>query len=391
MKTKLLSLLFLTVFFLGFTQHKTLSPKAEISIVTSGPGELLYEKFGHTAIRVKDPSTNTDILYNYGMFDFGAPNFYSNFTRGYMMYKLVKYPFHYSLRNSNQDERWVKQQVLNLNQEEKNAFYSFLETNALPKNAGYLYDPFFDNCATRPRDIIQDIIKENLISDKDVIIEKTLRSLMNEKINTNTWGSFGINLALGSRLDEKITLNESTYLPAYLFDLIATAKIKRGEKTVPLIKRTDELLKFETKTAKPDEISPFLVFSIFLVLTLLITFRDFKKKKRTKFLDFFIFFSSGIVGVLIIFLWFFTNHSTAPYNYNFLWAFAPNFILSFSLFKNRLKKWFTFYMAFLLILFLLMIVIWIIQIQVFTYPMIPLLGAVLVRYLFLYSFNKKAL
>ena len=103
-----------------------LSVYSEISIVTAGPGEELYEKFGHAAIRIKDPVLNLDLIYNYGVFDFNQPNFLLNFADGKMYYVLARYDFKYFLASYERDKRWVKQQVLALNQAEKQHFFFLL-------------------------------------------------------------------------------------------------------------------------------------------------------------------------------------------------------------------------------------------------------------------------
>ncbi|WP_408038102.1 lipoprotein N-acyltransferase Lnb domain-containing protein [Tenacibaculum amylolyticum] len=388
-KLRLLAfLLFLTQPF--FSQNIQLSVYSEISIITSGPGDNLYERFGHTAIRVKDPVLNLDVLYNYGIFDFNDPNFYTNFIKGYMNYKLARYPFHYALKSANQDERWVKQQVLNLTPKEKNEFFYFLENNAKPKNAGYLYDPFFDNCATRPRDIIVEVLKGRFILKEDFISKpKSLRTLMNEKIHTNSWGSFGINIALGNRLDKIATAQEYLYLPEYLFSALETSKIKRNNTEVNAISKTSILLDFKPKLSKADSLSPFLVFTILLIIVLIITYSNYKKGKRSRILDFFILFSTGLLGILILFLWFFTNHSTAPKNFNFLWGFAPNLIIAFLIVRNKVGKWIKYYIGLLLLFLILIPFIHVLGVQKFTFPIIPLVLLLLVRYLFLYTSFKK--
>ncbi|WP_075340889.1 lipoprotein N-acyltransferase Lnb domain-containing protein [Tenacibaculum agarivorans] len=382
---KLSFIVFITSLFFGFSQNVKLSNFSQISIITSGPGDNLYEKFGHTAIRIKDPVLNLDLLYNYGIFDFNDPNFYVNFVKGFMKYKLARYPFHYSLKSANQDERWVKEQVLNLTVDERNAFFMFLEINAQPKNASYFYDPFFDNCATRPKDIIKKEVLKNKIIFNDSILKtpKSLRTLMNEKIHPNTWGSFGINLALGSRLDKISSIEEYMYLPEYLYTIFSSSKINKEGKELPLISKTNELLKFEPKLPKSDVLSPFLIFSLLLVLTCLITFFDIKRNKRTKALDFSIFFISGLLGVLIVFLWFFTNHSTAPNNFNFLWALAPNLVIAFVMLKSSFNNWVKYYLIVLLLFLIVIPVISLIGIQKFTYPFYPILLLISIRYLYL--------
>ena len=382
-------LLLLLVTQFSFSQKVQLSVYSEISIITSAPGNNLYEKFGHTAIRVKDPLLNLDLLYNYGIFDFSDPNFYTNFVRGFMKYKLARYPFHYALKSAQEDERWVKQQVLNLNQQERTEFFYFLENNAKPENANYFYDPFFDNCATRPRDIVKSILKDRLTLNTDFASNpKSIRTLMNEKIHPNSWGSFGINIALGNRLDKIATPEEYLYLPEYLYLAYKDSKVSSGNVEEKLIKKETTLVGFENKEVLSDSFSPFLVFLILFILVGFITFRDYNKQQQSKILDFFLLFSSGLVGVLIVFLWFFTNHSTAPNNFNFLWGFAPNLIVAFFFLKKNQPNWLYNYLSFLAILLLLVPVIHFTGIQKFTYPIIPLIGLLLIRYVFLYKLGK---
>lgn len=381
--------LFLCCFsFLAYTQKPVqLSAFSEISVVTSGPGEALYEKFGHTAIRVKDPMLQLDLVYNYGIYDFDQPNFYLNFTKGFMKYKLARYPFHYAVKSAQEDKRWMKQQVLNLSSEEKNALFSFLEVNASPKNAGYLYDPFFNNCATKPRDIIHKILGKKVVWSTDFTSNASLRELMNTEIHKNTWGSLGINLALGSKLDKKATAFEYLYLPDYVFKALATSKILNNGKEENLVRKTQTILNFKEKELKSSVVSPFLVFSIVLIIGLFISYNDLKNNKRSKWFDFFLFLTIGIVGGLVLFLWFFTNHSTAPNNFNILWAFPLNLIVSFYVLKKKTPNWIKKYTLFLLGLLVLIPVVWFSKIQLFNYTLIPLFLLLGIRY-FLIGYKK---
>ncbi|CAL2102948.1 DUF4105 domain-containing protein [Tenacibaculum sp. 190130A14a] len=364
----------------------TLSNLSQISIITSGPGDQLYEKFGHTAIRVKDPILSLDLIYNYGMFDFNDANFYVNFTKGYMKYKLARYPFYIALKDNQKHQRWVKEQILNLNTEERNALFSFLENNALPENAGYFYDPFFDNCATKPRDILKEILgKKFLFSESFVESPNSLRQLMNIEIHPNTWASLGINIALGSKLDKTATPSEYLYLPDYVYTSIAQSAIKTSEGEKPLVLKENILLDFDEITPQSDSISPLLILSLLFIITVLITRKDLQNNKRTTWFDATLFFLTGLTGCLIVFLWFFTNHSTAPNNFNFLWAFAPNLFLFFIIKKGTPPKWTQKYMVVLLCLLAIIPVVWILGVQLFTYPMIPLFLLLGIRYWFLYK------
>jgi hypothetical protein len=248
-----------------------------------------------------------------------------------MVYSLARYEFKYFLASYKRDKRWVKQQVLNLTQTEKQAYFRYLEQNVLPKNAFYGYDPFYQNCATKLRDISATILG-NKITFNDSHLEKkrSLRQLMDREIPWNTWGSFGINLALGSKLDLKATSNEYMYLPDYVYDAFKNATIFEKNQPKAFVQKEETLLDYKELKQSISLLNPFLIFTIISCIGLLITFKDFKNYRRTKWLDFLLFFVTGLVGILILFLWFFTNHSTTPNNFNFLWAFAPNLIVAFS-------------------------------------------------------------
>lgn len=387
---------YLTLFFIFFIlniskaqQRIQLSAYAEVSVLTYGPGYALYEKFGHTAIRIKDPVLQLDLIYNYGFFDLTESNFYVNFTKGYMKYKLVRYYFPPSLKHYNDDNRWAKEQILNLTNEQKNSFFSYLENNALPKNASYFYDPFYNNCSTKPADIIKNVLGKNVIfKDSFVVKNLSIRELMNNEIHTNTWGSIGINIALGSKLDKIATSKEYLYLPDYVFKSLACSKVIKNGKEENLIVTTKNLLDYPEKELQSDTVSPFIIFFILLLVGLLITYKDFKNNSRSKWLDFLILFTTGLFGILIVFLWFFTNHSTAPNNFNILWGFAPNIIVSFLINKKKPPRWISKYLIFLLVLLVLIPIIWILRIQLFPKELICFIILVGIRYLYLLKFTK---
>ena len=379
---------FLFLFFfvtqLTFSQYKILSDKAEISIITTGPGIELYEGFGHSTIRIKD--ADFDTAYNYGIFDFNAPNFYLNFAKGNLLYKLASYPFHYFVREYQRDKRWIKEQVLNLNQTEKQQFFEYLEINSKPENATYLYDPFFNNCATILREITEKVLKEKVTFKEDHILEKkSFRQLMNVEIPWNTWGSFGINLILGSKLDNIATAKQHMYLPDYVYFGFKNAEVIHDSKTEPLIKKERFLLSFEELKIEPLFLSPFLVFTLITLLGLLITYKDVKRKQRTKWFDFLLFFSTGLVGIIIVFMWFFTNHSAAPNNFNFLWAFAPNLIVAFYILGDSPKLWVKNYLKLAFFLLLTCPLIWIGQVQLFPSSIFPFLLLLCIRFYFINS------
>ena len=384
MKKKYFFLLFLLFFLQPIHSQIQLSVYAEVSIVTVGPGSELYAAFGHSALRIKDPVLNLDLIYNYGIFDFNQPNFYSNFAKGNMVYTLARYDFKYFLAEYTSEKRWVKEQVLNLNQKEKNAYFQFLEQNAQPQNAKYNYDPYFNNCATILIDITNSVLGNKVEFNHTSFSKKeTLRSLMNKELYWNSWGSLGINLIAGTILDKVASPPQYMYLPDYVFNAFKNAKIFVKNQPEKLVKKEVLLLNFKEPKKEVGWLNPFLIFTILGIWGLYITYTDYKNQKRTKILDFTLFFVTGFIGALLLFLWLFSTHSTAPNNFNILWAVAPNFLVAFLFLKNEIPKWVSIYAALLLLFLILLIIIWILKVPIFSIVIIAFLILLFVRYIFL--------
>ena len=161
---KKLLFLFILIFFCGSisAQTRPLSSEAKISLLTCSPGGAIYELFGHTAVRVKDPSQGLDLVFNYGIFDFDTPNFVVKFVRGKLLYKLGvdqfrRFEYQYQVQN-----RLVIEQLFNFNPTEKQTVFDYLLNNAKPENAYYQYDFFYDNCSSRIFDVLKDTLEQNL-------------------------------------------------------------------------------------------------------------------------------------------------------------------------------------------------------------------------------------
>ena len=381
--------LFIFIFFVSiqhnFSQKLVLSDQSEISIITAGPGDVLYEAFGHSAIRVKDPTLNLDIIFNYGLFDFNQPNFYVNFVKGRLLYRLGKQSFKRFITSYDYQQRWVKDQVLNLSLVDRIKIFEYLNENSLPENAEYLYDPYFNNCATKLRDIAKEILGNKIQFPSSFSNENfTLRQLMNQELPWNTWGSFGINLALGNTLDKEIIADNYMYLPDYVHNAFQNASITENKTTTPLVLKESQLLRYPEKQIDIQWYNPFSVFSLLLLLTILVTFRDQKRNIRSKWLDFTLFFGTGVLGIIICFLWFFTDHYTAPNNFNLLWAFVLNFFVAFILLKSRIPSWTSKYLLFYLFLLFGAIITSFIGLQQFSNAVFPIMAMLFLRTFYIY-------
>ena len=132
------------------------TPRLRVSLLTCGPGSEIYEYYGHSAIRVmRTDSAEFDLVFNYGVFDFDSDNFALRFALGETDYLCQCQPTKHFLASYERSGRFVDEQVLNLSQEEARRLFAALLDNAKPENATYRYNFFYDNCATRVRDIIE--------------------------------------------------------------------------------------------------------------------------------------------------------------------------------------------------------------------------------------------
>ena len=388
MQKKINCYLFLFLSWVTFSQSIPYSDNIVISVLTCAPGDELYSQFGHSAFRIQDFNKHYDVVYNYGVFDFKKPNFYTNFAKGKLYYKLDKVPYNYFYQQYQYENREVKKQVLNLSLDQRKKLILFLENNAKPENATYQYDFFYNNCATKIRAVLDEVFpNEIVIKDDHITTSFTMRDLINNNVPHNTWANVGINIALGSVVDVKATSNEYQFLPKYIFEAFNNATINNN----PLIKESATILAIDNARINKQGVSilsPYSILSILSLLIIWITFIDFKKKKRNKTLDFILLFTTGVTGVLSLLLWFATNHTTTINNLNILWAFAPNLIISFVILRNNTPKWISNYFKLLILFLILLIVVWTFKVEAFAYGMTPIFIALGVRYMYLSRYFK---
>jgi len=375
-------LLFLCLIGMQFLQAQRLSPNATISILTVGPGLSLNDAFGHSGFRVSDPAQGIDIVYGYGAYDFNTPNFYLKFAQGKLNYNMSQDDFKKFYGAYVYFNRSVREQILNLTQSEKESLYTSLLENYKPKNRAYLYDFFYDNCATKIRDVINVNLSNNLVFNIPNTYEtSTFRTLIQNNLNTNSWGSLGIDIALGSVIDKIASPNEHMFLPKNIHLFFSEATKPSG---APLVQNSKVLYKKNTALVAPSFfLSPLFVLLCLSLIIIWITYEDYKKNRRSRWLDTLLFFMTGSIGLLLILLWFATDHEATANNYNLLWAFVFNLIALRQTRKIKPKRWFCRYLRFLLILLSLLTLHWIVGVQVFAITLLPLLIALAIRYIYL--------
>lgn len=383
-------LLFILLSSTFYAQDVKLSANAEVSVITCGPGTAeLYASFGHSAFRVLDLQNKIDRVYNYGTFDFNTPNFYAKFAQGKLLYQLRAYNFGNFLRGYHQENRWVKGQVLDLTPNQVQQVFDFLEENAKPENRSYQYDFFYDNCSTKLYDVLEQVLGEDIVFQSDFDqANYSHRDLIELYMGHQPWADFGIDLALGADIDRKASSKEYMFLPDYVLEAFTMIQIKDDGEVKPIVKRTEEIILNYEQETKQSSVTPLLLFSVCAILILWITYKDYKRKSRTRLVDLLIFTITGITGIILLLLWFATDHSATVNNFNVLWAFAPNLIFAFLMNKN--SKLSTYYTFTLLVLLDIMVLLWIFKVQVFHYSLIPLMVGLYGRYIYLWWWYRSA-
>lgn len=370
-----------------YSQSPQLTENSKISLLTCATGDALYSAFGHTAFRVQDSALGIDVVYNYGTFDFDQPNFYLNFTKGKMIYSLSRRSFEAFLYEYELEKRWVKEQILDLDLEQRNQLLAFFEHNYLPENRDYLYDPLLNNCSSITGDILKNQFGEAIVFDGSYLGKQyTFRQLVRQFMDVNTWAMFGIDLAFGSPVDRKATVKEHMFLPYYTMEQLRHTTLD-GK---PLVKRERTILDYnEHIHSSFFPLSPLFWFILLMAFTGIITYFDYKHQTRSRWLDFSLLFISGLAGTFLFLLWVAADHTSTPYNYNILWAFPINVIAAFGLvFQENVPKWASKYLGAALGLIALMLLLWIIKVQIFSPVLIPLLLTLAIRYLYMIRYSK---
>ena len=217
------------------TSAQRINKEPFISLLTCTPGNELYARYGHTAIRVCDPDADLDLVFNYGIFDFNTEHFYWKFVRGETWYELGISSYWWFMREYREENRPVYEQVLNLTAEQREALWMALLTNYAPENRKYLYNFVFDNCATRPYTLIANALGDTIFSDYTGYTGQSYRRFIRHYTGALTWSNAGINLLFGHKADRPMRSEDRLFLPEELMLFMQEAHLSDG---TPIVKES---------------------------------------------------------------------------------------------------------------------------------------------------------
>lgn len=308
-----------------------LSKHSRISLLTCSSGDELYSVFGHSALRVVDDSLNIDVVFNYGTFDFNTPNFYLKFMNGDLDYMLSTNLYRQFIAAYKRDNRSVTESILDLSDTQKEQLWEYLVWNISPDNRFYRYDFFFDNCATRIRDIVFKAkgIDRNLDNNRSTN-GWTYRDYIHYYVPESSWTAQGIDLLLGMKTDDLADAYNRAYLPVYLDSLFVNNNIISKQQLV--VEKEFTTLESSSFTISPD----LLGWSI-LLISILIFLIEYRYTTYIKSFDVVLFLSCALLSLLFWYLWLFTKHSVCSLNINVLWASILYWPIIVLLLRNKIS------------------------------------------------------
>ena len=309
----------------------------EVSLLTCSPHEEIYSLYGHSALRWH--SGEQDIVFNWGMFSFNKPYFVLRFVFGLTDYELAAYPYdtfwpYYKKWGSS-----ITEQVLNLTNDEKRQLQQALIENLKPENKVYRYNFFYNNCSTKPRDIVESCIKGKVIYNEREDFTPTFREMVRECNRYHAWSKFGNDMLLGVKADMKTSREEQEFLPHNLMYDVARAQIYENGTYRPLVKEERLLVPPGVhKWGFGLGIGPYEAFSLFLLLSLGIAIYEWRKKKIARWWDVLLMTIQALVGVILTVM-IFSQHPTTSLNLNLL-LFNPLPLLFIpAIIKGKRNTW----------------------------------------------------
>ncbi len=376
---------------LGFYLNAHAQPDScslQISLLTCAPGEELYSTFGHSAMRVKDVQTGMDVIYNYGTFEF-SPQFYTEFIQGKLLYYLSVQEFNDFVAAYRWEKRSIVEQVLQLDCADKQKLFEALQVNSLDSNKYYRYDFLFDNCSSRLRDILSKGIGKpvafgNILGNS----APTFRDLIHTYLDRGGqyWSQMGIDLLLGSRMDRTSTSEQSMFLPDYLLKGYDNASIDGRKLAMPV----QPVLEIESPLNKGSWFRPSVVFSVLLLVMIVLSLTGSPRTRSIlTAMDKSIFLLAGLSGLLMLFMWFGTDHALCADNFNLIWALPTHVIVAWVMHRER--QWIRLYFSIVFVSLVLFLSLWALIPQEINTSLLPFIGLLCWRSLYFSNFRKYVL
>ncbi len=356
----------------------------EISVLTCDPGNEIYSLFGHSALRIKNPVNGQDLVVNWGLFEFSESQFQFgyDFAKGRLKYYMGIQLMSNFITEYRRSKRGIREQVLNLSNQEKYQIIQLLEENYKPENRKYKYEFFYDNCSSRLRDVIKKVFGENINFYQSPKSNKfTFRETIHLYLESFPWLKLGIDLVLGKKIDKLVSNENLMFLPLNVEEIFDKSLVQNNESFKNLVISKNTLIEsFENKN-KLNNIG-FYSWILLAITLLLIVFKLDKALGIWSSLNLFII---GLLGIVLVFMWIGTDHNATKMNFNLLWASPFHFILIFCLIKESWNNFTYWYLILSLILIFTTILFWFTLTQEFNSFVKPIILELVIIYYYYFK------
>jgi hypothetical protein len=359
---------------------RTLSQQSSdttIYLITCGSGTETYSIYGHGALRVVIKSNNTDWIYNWGVFDFDAPNFTWKFAKGRLDYMLGIESAKRFFQDYYSERRYVLSQKINLDPSETSKLVSLINENLKPENIKYRYDFFYDDCTTRIRDLLEKSVGKNLLYPPPETGKlPTFRDMVGKYQHSFPWLNFGVDLIMGSPADKEASFRDRMFLPIEMKKELSETVINRSGKMIPLLQNPEVILDFDAPVVKTSFLlTPLFDFTVLMIIVIILS-SIVKSMKMNNLIDIIVFSVFSILALLMIFFNFFTDHLQMKWNLNMIWL---NPFILLCLASILMKKPGTIWFRIVFFISVLSVILQIILPQSFNMAFFPLDFILLVR------------
>ncbi len=313
------------------------APKdTEVWLVTYGPGEIYWQRFGHNGIWIRDEDLGLDYVFNFGFFDFEQKDFLQNFMQGRLVYFAAALPAQEEFARYINEDRSIRVQRLALTSEQALNLADYLINEVQPANRNYLYDYYWNNCSTRVRDALDKAL-DGLLHQATGSLTATMdmRDQTRRLTIADFWLYLGLELGLGSPVDQPVSRWDEFFIPGALADGLTATSDGNGEQGGQLVLE-DTMIYTSTRAGPPETVGlwwpRYMLFSAALLLSAYLLSRWVAWLSPVVLSRCWLVLSA-LAGGVLVYLWFFTDHAVTRANLNLL-LFNPLWLLC--LFGRRL-------------------------------------------------------
>jgi hypothetical protein len=293
----------------------------EALLVTYGPGDIYWQRFGHNAIWLREPALELDHTINFGFFDFGQEQFLWRFVQGRMLYFSAAQPSEREFSQYRGDNRSIRVQRLDLTAAQYRDLRDRLLFEIRPENREYLYDYYHNNCSTRVRDVLDEALGGALRNaTRDLPAELNLRAHTSRSSSADLWLYLGLEMALGRPVDQPVSRWDEMFLPSVVADVVESGNFLNPATGRPLVSADEQLYISDALQPPPVPVQRWpaiLALAVALALVLTVAAR-YMPPAWGDGLAMAWMLVGGTAGLFMLFAWFFTDHEVARWNANLL-------------------------------------------------------------------------